>query len=275
MTTQDKQTNQALKLPERMVTTVDLHRSLRELKRLDDWMRQAALRSPGQSVQPPKTSATLEELAAVNGVSLLHEAHRAQLIGVLEGLSEHAPKVHMSFAVEPSAAFLNSMIVWLRANISPLIMLQIGLQPTLAAGCTLRTTNKMFDMSLRHRFVESRGNLVAAIASVEEANTDPLIQGRTSVEAVSSASETTQETSPENTDHEAAAAVDAEVNQETSSSEGVDSAAASESTPAVAEENVAVPDNAQASNEVQEQAPSEAVGAVADTADAALEEKAS
>lgn len=235
MTTQDKQTDQGLKLPERMVTTVDLHRSLRELKRLDDWMHQAALRSPGQPVQPPKTSATLEELALINSVSLLDEAHRTQLIGVLDGLAEHAPKVHMSFAVEPSAAFLNSMIVWLRANISPLLMLQVGLQPTLAAGCTLRTTNKMFDMSLRHRFVESRGKLVGAIASVEESSTEPLIRSSGIEETVVAEGETQAPSAPDQT---------ASTQSNAALVQAVDAPAEQQEVPAP--EEVVVPENAEA-----------------------------
>lgn len=164
----ENQHTSAIKLPERLVSSVDLSRTLRELKNLDDWLNQATLRTPGQNITPPKTSATLEELSSLNGVSLLEKSHREQLIGVLSAFSEHAPKIHMSFAVEPSAVFLNRMIVWLRSNINPIILLEVGLQPTLAAGCTVRTTNKMFDMSLRNRFVETRAKLVESIAKVEQ-----------------------------------------------------------------------------------------------------------
>lgn len=159
--TEDK--NYAFKMPDRLITTVDLNRVIRELKILDDWLNQAAIRSGGQEVKAPKTSATLDEIASTNGVSLLDAGQREQLISVLETFSKTAPRIHMSFPVEASPNFLAKMIVWLRSNINPIILIDVGLQPALAAGCSVRTPNKYFDMSLRNRFVDSRNFLVKAI----------------------------------------------------------------------------------------------------------------
>ncbi len=156
------------KLPDRLVTSVDLMRTIRELKTLDDWLNQAAIRSGGKEVVPPKTSATLEEVSSTNGISLLDAGHRTQLTALLESFASKAPRIHISFAVEPSASFLNRIIIWMRANISPVVLLDIGLQPALAAGCSVRTTNKFFDMSLRNRFVDSRHFLVDAIDAIED-----------------------------------------------------------------------------------------------------------
>lgn len=157
----------AFRLPDRLITSVDLMRTIRELKSLDDWLNQAAIRSGGQQVSPPKTSATLDETAQNNSVSLLDSVGRQQLIAVLESFAIKAPKIHISFAVEPSANFLSRMIIWLRTNISPVILLDVGLQPALAAGCSVRTTNKLFDMSLRNRFTDSRHFLLDAIQEIE------------------------------------------------------------------------------------------------------------
>lgn len=162
----NQEATSAIKLPKRLVTSVDLSRSLRELKNLDDSLNQAAIRAPGTSVSLPKTSATLEELATANNVSLLDKNQREQLVGVLSAFSVHAPRIHMSFAVEPSAQFLDKMITWLRANINPVLLLEVGLQPTLAAGCTVRTQNKIFDLSLRNRFIEQRQKLIESIEAV-------------------------------------------------------------------------------------------------------------
>jgi hypothetical protein len=158
----------AFKLPDRLVSSVDLMRTLRELKGLDDWLNQAAIRSGGEKVNPPKTSATLDEVSSKNGVSLLDNAQRQQLITILESFAVKAPKIHIAFAVEPSANFLIQLVNWLRANIHPMILLDVGLQPALAAGCSVRTTNKLFDMSLRNRFVDSRHFLAEAIDAIED-----------------------------------------------------------------------------------------------------------
>jgi hypothetical protein len=150
-----------------LIGSVDLSRVIRELKALDDWLNQAALRSGGKAMTMPKTSVTLDELSRLNGVSLLEAKQREQLIMLLEGFATHAPRIHISFAVEPSGPFSQRIATWFRANVSPIALIDIGLQPTLVAGCSVRTNNKIFDMSLRHRFYESRKLLVQSIAGVK------------------------------------------------------------------------------------------------------------
>jgi hypothetical protein len=159
-------TQQTLKLPERLISSIDLSRTLRELQGLDEALRQAELRKPGEPSKLIRSSVALEEMARINGVALTDKAHREQMIEVLHGFLEHAPRIHMSVAVEPSAKFTQRMIIWLRANIHPLILMEVGLQPTLAAGCMIRTNNKIFDMSLRHKFTENRQLLADSIAAI-------------------------------------------------------------------------------------------------------------
>ncbi len=189
--------NTGFRLPERLITMVDLNRTLRELKYLDDWLKQAAIRAGGTEVKAPKTSATLDSVASLNKVSLLDETQRSQLIKLLEGFKESAPKIHMSFAVEPSAFFLNKMVVWLRANINPIILIEVGLQPALAAGCSVRTQNKLFDMSLKNRFVDSRKFLIQSIVEISGNQTAPAITAETQV-AEPVAAEPVQETQAPN-----------------------------------------------------------------------------
>lgn len=155
-----------IKLPERLVSPTDLAHVTRELEALDDSLHQAALRKPGEPTKLARSSAALEEMASLNGVSLLDAAQRAQLLELARALQEHAPRVRMSLAAEPSGRFMQSIIVWLRGNVHPTLLLEIGLQPSLAAGCMLRTPNKVFDMSLRHRFAEQRGLLAEKIKGV-------------------------------------------------------------------------------------------------------------
>lgn len=146
----------ALALPENLISSIDLSRTIRELAALDESLYQANVRVPGQSVKLARSSRILEDLATANGVSLLDTAKRGELLSSLKSYAKTAPRIHMSFAVEPSAKFSTRMVVWLRQNIDPLILLEIGLQPTLAVGCMVRTNNRFFDMSLRHRFKEQR-----------------------------------------------------------------------------------------------------------------------
>jgi F0F1-type ATP synthase delta subunit len=76
----------------------------------------------------------------------------------------HAPLLHISFASEPSTKALEAILVWMRANIHPQTLLQVGLQPNIAAGCVLRTPSKVFDLSMRSYLQKQESYLVELIA---------------------------------------------------------------------------------------------------------------
>lgn len=127
----------------------DLKRARRELEELDEFLHQASLRQGGKAVKMPATSRILDDLAGESDLNLLKKTDRDRLRKFLTLLIEKAPVLHMSFASEPSAKSLNELITWLRHNIHPQIVVSVGLQPSIAAGCILRTPNRQFDFSLR------------------------------------------------------------------------------------------------------------------------------
>lgn len=149
-----------LDLPITVVTSVDLERLKRELTEIDEFNLQSAIRSSGHQPKLPKVSHSLEELANQNNFNLLIEVECKKLIEMLDGLSKTAPVVHVSFASEPNATFLSKLITWFRSEINPHTILSIGLQPNLAAGCIVRTTNKQFDFSIRKDFEKNHPTLV-------------------------------------------------------------------------------------------------------------------
>jgi hypothetical protein len=156
-------------LPESLISLIDLSRTMRELVALDESLYQANLRAAGEpTAKVNRSSRILEDIAASNGVSLLDAGHRSELIAALKNFDKNAQRIHMSFAVEPSAKFTRNIIIWLRQNIHPLLLLEIGLQPTLAAGVMVRTNNKVFDMSLRHHFAENRHLLYEKITAFKD-----------------------------------------------------------------------------------------------------------
>jgi F0F1-type ATP synthase delta subunit len=138
-----------LKLPNGLTGRADAARLTRELNGLNDFFAGAKTRQAGSPVAMPRVSRLLQELAALNGLNLLDEPGRKQLQTQLAEIYEKAPSMHISFAVEPSPKALEQILIWMRQNIHPQSLLQVGLQPAIAAGCMLRTTNKVFDMSLR------------------------------------------------------------------------------------------------------------------------------
>jgi F0F1-type ATP synthase delta subunit len=102
-----------------------------------------------------------------NALQLLDATDRARAAEFLEKVASDAPVVHISFATDPSPAFMTKIVTWLRQNIHPQLLVQIGLQPSIAAGCVVRTESKVFDFSMRQFLVEKRDLLTQAIAGME------------------------------------------------------------------------------------------------------------
>jgi hypothetical protein len=127
----------------------DLRRVRRELEMLDDFLHQAGLRQGGKVVKLPNVSRMLEDLAADNSLSLIKKTDRERLTKFITLLIQKAPVLHMSFASEPSAKAMAQLMEWLRTNIHPQVIVSVGIQPSIAAGCIVRTPNRQFDFSLR------------------------------------------------------------------------------------------------------------------------------
>lgn len=167
---------QHLILPATITGLTDVTRLQRESETLDEYLRQAALRKGGHATELPKIPVMLDDVATVNHMNLLQEADRKKLADFLQHLQTAVPVVHMSFASEPSTEFTAKIVTWLRQNIHPLMLVQVGLQPSIAAGCTLRTTNKVFDFSLRQHFVRNRQILVDTLTKLDQAQSVPTTQ---------------------------------------------------------------------------------------------------
>jgi F0F1-type ATP synthase delta subunit len=159
MSGMDHEQSRRLKLPVLIVGTSDVTRLRREVEALNDYLHEAGLRKV-QSTSLPKLSRLLESMAQENDLNLLTEADRNFLQAFLEKLLKSAPMVRISFAVDPSSAFMSKIVTWFRTNIDPNTLVQIGLQPTIAAGCVVRTSNHYYDLSLRKFFAQHADLLV-------------------------------------------------------------------------------------------------------------------
>lgn len=155
-----------LALPEAVSSRADLVRLSRELEELDGQLMQAGLRNKSDSTNDgPALSQALADLAQANGLQLKEPAQRQQLKASLLNLSQKAPVVHISLAAEPSADFIHKLTGWLRREVNPQVLLEIGLQPSIAAGCIIRTTNKYFDCSMRQHLLNNRPKLIEQIGA--------------------------------------------------------------------------------------------------------------
>lgn len=152
-------------LPSSVVSRIDVGRLQREVEALDEFLTQMKLRTGGKAVKMPRTTRFLDETTEVNKINLLLKEDRRRLLAFLTAVKVKAPVMHMSFSSDPSPLFMQKLITWLRGEIHPLVLIQIGLQPNVGAGAVVRTTNAFFDFSLRHRFSEKRADLIKMISA--------------------------------------------------------------------------------------------------------------
>lgn len=136
-------------LPLSVVGTAGLSALQRELNAVEDFFVSAKVRSAGAPMQLPRLTKGLDSIARENGYNLLDEGHRKALTQALQAIKQNAPKIHISFAAEPPPKALEQILAWFRGSVHPQTLMQVGLQPNIAAGCVVRTPNKLFDMSLR------------------------------------------------------------------------------------------------------------------------------
>lgn len=141
-----------LKLPVGVVGPGDVRRLQRELEQLEDTLQQMRLRTNAPVAKLPRASRQLEEFASTNRLNLLLPDDRQRTAAYLSSALRTAPVLHMSFAAEASRKFTTEIVLWLRNNLRPDVLVDIGLEPTIAAGCIVRTPNHLYDFSLRARF---------------------------------------------------------------------------------------------------------------------------
>lgn len=151
--------NGALQLPYSIVTLANVNRVVRELQAIDDFLSEASLRQGGTPVNLPRTGQLLTDFIDMNKLNLLQKNDLAMAQNFMVSLQKRAPTIHISFSVEPTAVFINKLIIWLRQNIHPALLLRIGLEPNLIVGCVVRTNNKEFDFSLKKHLAQHRAIL--------------------------------------------------------------------------------------------------------------------
>ena len=156
----------ALVLPVQILTPGDVARLIRELEDLEQFFEEAKIKG-ATTKTVPQASQALTTFVKENQLNMLHESDRAALKKYLNIIKSKAPVVHLSFATDPKPDFLMKLVAWFRTNADPYVLIHVGLQPNIAAGCILRTTNKYFDLSFKQHFLESKAKLAAALGATK------------------------------------------------------------------------------------------------------------
>jgi F0F1-type ATP synthase delta subunit len=148
-------------VPLSIQTPADVSRLLQELETIENSFIKEKAVSAKEKVA---VSASLQAVVKQNKLSVAKVSDRNGLKELLVRWHDHAPRLHISFSTEPNPTFLEKLLFWLRQEINPEIFITIGLQPAIGAGCTIRTTNKYFDLSLRQTFIAKRKLLLDQLA---------------------------------------------------------------------------------------------------------------
>lgn len=159
-------------LPLSVVSPVDVGRLIRELEGLDNAILEQGLR--GQTPAVPAMTHLMSQTVEMNKINLLDESDRKLLTQLLVSVREKAPVLHISFSADPTPAFVEKIMAYLRREIHPLVLMTAGLQPNIGAGCIVRSTNKYFDCSLRQNFLNKRELLMDNLRQVDVAAPAPV-----------------------------------------------------------------------------------------------------
>lgn len=155
-------------LPPSVISKIDVSRLLVELEQVDLEQTEAAARqkagAPGRVEMV--LSRSLAEFLEQNNQKIEDSQARAQLIKELRAFKEHVPIIHMTFAVPADRGSLQQLVQWVRTSLHPQAVIEVGLQPTLVAGVSIRTPNHVHDLSMRAMLKKNHGLLVKELGAL-------------------------------------------------------------------------------------------------------------
>lgn len=156
-------------LPPTLVSPADLIRIIRELESVDNELESQKARAHGTlaSFHLPAMSLSFSELLELNRINITDGRSRMALKEQLRHLKDHAPVLHMTFSVTADPESLRTLTEWVRRELHPQALIQVGLQPALVGGVYLRTPNHVHDFSLRAHMRDKRGLIAQKLAGLK------------------------------------------------------------------------------------------------------------
>lgn len=164
----DAATTAAYVLPPALITRADLARIVREVESIDVELeaQKARAHTTGKAAHHmPPMSEGLNDFVELNKIDIADDQARMHLKEELRRLKDKAPVMHMTFATPADPQSLGQLVDWIRKEIHPQALLQVGLQPALVGGVYLRTPNHVHDFSLRQLLTGKRSVIVNALDS--------------------------------------------------------------------------------------------------------------
>ena len=92
----------------------------------------------------------------INDIDIKNGEDRSRLLHDARHLKNTAPVIHVTFATSADNDELTKIVDWVRQSVHPMAVLTVGLQPSLIGGVYIRTSNKVFDFSVRSQLADGR-----------------------------------------------------------------------------------------------------------------------
>ncbi len=155
-------------LPVSVVTRADLSHLVEEIERLVDRSIETGARKKLNLVDGSQLilSPRLMDFFSANEIDPDDNINFDLLIKQLRKLVNKAPVIHLTFSTEADNASRVKIISWLRESVHPQTIVSVGIQPSLLGGVHLRTTNQVFDLSLRKQLEGNRELLIEQVRAI-------------------------------------------------------------------------------------------------------------
>ena len=159
---------QQFTLPPSIVSKVDVSHLVNELEEIDNQQTSDAVREKvgAQSESQLVPSEQLADFLQQNKLELGNSLQRSELIKQLRQLKENVQVIHLTFAVAADRDSLRQLVAWLRESVHPQTVIDVGLQPALVAGVSIRTPNRVHDLSMRSVLRKNHGLLVKELGAL-------------------------------------------------------------------------------------------------------------
>lgn len=155
--------------PESVAELRDANRLARELSVVNEQLLQQKLKSQDETTA---TSQELKDVFKVNELDIAKEEDRQLILSWLKNARKQKAIINVSLAAEASHDFILKLSKWFRKEVDPNCLIVMGLDPAIGIGTIVRTTNKVFDLSLKSKLKNSKDILLSEIKKmdVEPAN---------------------------------------------------------------------------------------------------------
>jgi hypothetical protein len=148
-------------LPPSLTTKLDLAKIIREVEAIGQELESQKIRGQSQDgYKIPPMSSGLSDFLSINKIDFMNDQARMILSEQLRALKDKVPIIHFTFASAADPQSLQQLVAWIRKELHPWTLIEVGVQPALIGGAYIRTPNHVHDFSMRSLFKNNSDVLV-------------------------------------------------------------------------------------------------------------------